>query len=456
MKKTENKETGEVSFSFTGQEIKKLKIGAIAAAVVFAASICIGGYSAYSMTSLRQENTLYRNQLKMAEEKMEALNDKTKAIEKISSQLQDMIKANNNGAGASVQNGGQGGQGGASTVPDKARDVSASDHQSSGTAQETDDGSASVATPGDLLREMRKLDSRLDSQIRTMITLREELMNQTYGMQVQLLNTNATTPDIWPVKGEISSYFGYRSSPGGGIGSTYHEGIDIAGDYGLPIEATASGTITQAGWVGGYGNLVEIKHPGGIVTRYGHNSAILVTVGQHVDQGSVIAIMGSTGNSTGPHCHYEVRVNGTAVDPLYFLPDLEAEWCKVNNCDQQEGTGNERRALVYALHNFEVLGLTGGILRVNGKIVAFTFGMPINHETFGVHVEKADTTIDGAYAMINYEFANRIPEQYIYINREEDLGIEGLRKAKLSYQPVTILEKYMACLKSHPMDMVKW
>ena len=157
----------------------------------------------------------------MAEEKMEALNDKTKAIEKISSQLQDMIKANNNGAGANVQNGGQGGQGGASTVPDKARDVSASDHQSSGTAQETDDGSASVATPGDLLREMRKLDSRLDSQIRTMITLREELMNQTYGMQVQLLNTNATTPDIWPVKGEISSYFGYRSSPGGGIGPSW-------------------------------------------------------------------------------------------------------------------------------------------------------------------------------------------------------------------------------------------
>ncbi|WP_418715573.1 M23 family metallopeptidase [Bilophila wadsworthia] len=66
--------------------------------------------------------------------------------------------------------------------------------------------------------------------------------------------------------------------------------------------------------------LVEIKHPGGLVTRYGHNSGILVTVGQHVDQGSVIAIMGSTGNSTGPHCHYEVRVNGTAVDPLYFLP----------------------------------------------------------------------------------------------------------------------------------------
>lgn len=141
-------------------------------------------------------------------------------------------------------------------------------------------------------------------------------------------------------------------------------------------------------------------------------------------------------------------------DRIQECLDLEAEWCKVNHCDQQEGTGNERRALIYALHNFEALGLTGGILHVNGKIVAFTFGMPINHETFGVHVEKADTSIEGAYAMINYEFANRIPEQYIYINREEDLGLEGLRKAKLSYQPVTILEKYMACLKEHPMNMV--
>lgn len=136
--------------------------------------------------------------------------------------------------------------------------------------------------------------------------------------------------------------------------------------------------------------------------------------------------------------------------------DLEAEWCKVNHCDQQEGTGNERRALIYALHNFEALGLMGGILHVNGNIVAFTFGMPINHDTFGVHVEKADTSIEGAYAMINYEFANRIPEQYTYINREEDLGLEGLRKAKLSYQPVTILEKYMACLKEQPLNMVRW
>ena len=126
---------------------------------------------------------------------------------------------------------------------------------------------------------------------------------------------------------------------------------------------------------------------------------------------------------------------------------LEAEWCKANDCDKQDGTGNERQAIVFALEHFEELGLSGGILYANDKIVAFTFGMPINKETFGVHVEKADATVDGAYAMINFEFANHIPETFTYINREEDLGIEGLRKAKLSYHPETILEKFVAHYK---------
>ena len=143
-------------------------------------------------------------------------------------------------------------------------------------------------------------------------------------------------------------------------------------------------------------------------------------------------------------------------DRIQECLELETEWCKANNCDQHEGTGNERRALVYALHHFEELGLTGGILHVDGRIAAFTFGMPINQDTFGVHVEKADTRIDGAYAMINFEFANPIPEQYTYINREEDLGIEGLRKAKLSYQPAIILEKYTACLYDEPIEPIKW
>lgn len=126
---------------------------------------------------------------------------------------------------------------------------------------------------------------------------------------------------------------------------------------------------------------------------------------------------------------------------------LEEEWCRANNCEEENGLGNERKSLTFALNNFEKIGLTGGILRVDGKIAAFTFGMPINKTTFGVHVEKADTQFEGAYTVINQEFARHIPEQYIYLNREEDLGIEGLRKAKLSYQPTIILEKFVATFK---------
>ena len=100
--------------------------------------------------------------------------------------------------------------------------------------------------------------------------------------------------------------------------------------------------------------------------------------------------------------------------------------------------------MVFALNNFDALGLTGGAIQVENEIVAFTYGSPINNYTFGVHVEKADTRFDGIFNMINREFVSRLPEQYRYINREEDLGIPGLRKAKLSYQPAILLEKNMA------------
>lgn len=122
--------------------------------------------------------------------------------------------------------------------------------------------------------------------------------------------------------------------------------------------------------------------------------------------------------------------------------ELEQAWCVANGCEHNEGLGQERRAVIYGLQHFSELGLSGGLLRVAGRIVAFTFGMPINHDTFGLHVEKADSSVEGAYAMINREFARRIPEQYTYINREEDLGLEGLRKAKLSYHPAIVLDKY--------------
>lgn len=128
------------------------------------------------------------------------------------------------------------------------------------------------------------------------------------------------TPSIWPASGDVTSRFGWRSSPWGGWGSDYHPGIDIANDIGTPIVAAADGDVVFAGWnSGGYGNLVQVDHGNGTVTLYGHNSANSVSVGQKVHKGDIVAYMGSTGNSTGPHVHYEVRVNGTAVNPASFL-----------------------------------------------------------------------------------------------------------------------------------------
>jgi murein DD-endopeptidase MepM/ murein hydrolase activator NlpD len=117
---------------------------------------------------------------------------------------------------------------------------------------------------------------------------------------------------IWPTSGPVTSYFGPRWG-------RMHEGIDIAAPYGAPIRAAAAGTVIYAGWMGGYGNLVVVDHGGGLATAYAHASTLAVGVGQGVAQGQLIAYVGSTGHSTGPHLHFEVRVNGTPVDPLGYL-----------------------------------------------------------------------------------------------------------------------------------------
>lgn len=147
-----------------------------------------------------------------------------------------------------------------------------------------------------------------------------------------------------------------------------------------------------------------------------------------------------------------------AVCPSYeyraLTPDLVAEclrlenlWCQANGCTEDQSLQEERCSMTAALQHIGELDIVGGVLHVEGRIVAFTYGAPINAVTFGTCVEKADTSVDGSYAMINHLFANHIPAHYIYINREEDLGLEGLRKSKLSYHPDTLLEKYTVTLK---------
>jgi murein DD-endopeptidase MepM/ murein hydrolase activator NlpD len=175
---------------------------------------------------------------------------------------------------------------------------------------------ASIGGPGrgpnlqQLVRGVEQLRQEMIIREASLTTLRDTIA----AKQAR----QAAMPTMWPGSGEITSGFGYRSSPWG-WSREFHSGIDIANSWGTPIFATADGVVIFSGWDGGYGKIVIIDHGNGIQTAYAHNSAIHVTVGQHVSKGGLIADMGSTGASTGPHVHYEVRVNGERVNPLDYM-----------------------------------------------------------------------------------------------------------------------------------------
>ena len=170
-------------------------------------------------------------------------------------------------------------------------------------------------TTADLSEALEMIEERLSTR-RSSIDLLAETMRREFPGAASYASDSAphTTPSIWPAAGYVSSPYGLRFN-----GTEFHQGIDIAADMGAPIVATADGVVTAAGWNGGYGNMVDVDHGGGIVTRYGHASALAVTVGQQVRRGEVIAYVGSTGRSTGPHVHYEVRVDGQPVNPAGYL-----------------------------------------------------------------------------------------------------------------------------------------
>ncbi|MDR2120793.1 MAG: phosphatidylglycerol lysyltransferase domain-containing protein [Tannerella sp.] len=136
-------------------------------------------------------------------------------------------------------------------------------------------------------------------------------------------------------------------------------------------------------------------------------------------------------------------------DIIPLCLNLECKWFQANSTSEGiEDLLHENRSMIFALNHFDALGLTGGAITVDGEIVAFTYGSPINHHAFGIHVEKGDIRYEGVFSIINQEFASRIPEQFIFVNREEDLGIPGLRQAKQSYHPVILLEKNAAVKKT--------
>ncbi len=147
------------------------------------------------------------------------------------------------------------------------------------------------------------------------------------GHDFGAMDFSAYAPTLWPVTGPITSSFGEREDPVLGTGEgEFHPGIDISGLQGTPIHATADGTVITAEVVNGYGRMVAIDHGHGVVTRYGHMSGFAVTAGQTVTRGAVVGYIGHSGRTTGNHVHYEVRINGTPVNPHKYLRTTLAEF----------------------------------------------------------------------------------------------------------------------------------
>ncbi len=139
-------------------------------------------------------------------------------------------------------------------------------------------------------------------------------------------SSSSSIPSTWPVLRSLRSGVGVRNNPFGGSSVEYHKGQDIAAPTGTPINVTADGVVVVAGWVNGYGNGIYVDHGNGITTRYGHLSRIDVVVGQSVKRGAHLGLVGSTGRSTGPHLHYEVRINGQPTSPMLYMPSVAPQF----------------------------------------------------------------------------------------------------------------------------------
>jgi murein DD-endopeptidase MepM/ murein hydrolase activator NlpD len=163
-----------------------------------------------------------------------------------------------------------------------------------------------------LHKELFELSREVEKEQDNMQELSEEIEEKT-----SLL---ACTPSIWPTKGWLTSGYGYRNSPFTGQ-REMHKGIDIATRFNNPVRSPADGVVTFAGRKGSLGNVVVVEHGYGYSTRFGHNSRIVVKAGDRIKRNQIIAYVGSTGRTTGPHLHYEVRIDGVAVNPFNYLLD---------------------------------------------------------------------------------------------------------------------------------------
>ena len=274
--------------------LRLLAVGAGAAVIAFAAAVVLSVYTLMTgyqhdaeTAQLREANRIQQEQILQVAKRASALEQDLDALHRSEDGLRSIVGAPPAAEDETVQEGTQAPTGGAW-------------HE---------------LTTADLDEALAMIDTRLTARRSSFNLLAEEMRKNYPGAGVFVADDGPhTTPSIWPTQGYVSSPYGLRFG-----GTEFHPGIDIAAEMGTPIVAAADGVVTAAGWNGGYGNMVDIDHGDGIVTRYGHASALAVSVGQQVRRGETIAYVGSTGRSTGPHLHYEVRVGGQPVNPAAYL-----------------------------------------------------------------------------------------------------------------------------------------
>ena len=287
--------TRTVRLSRRGLRLLAVGAGAVVG-IVAAASI----FSIYTLThsylheaeaaQLREANRIQQEQIRQIAKKASALGQEVDAIQRTEDGLRALVGAPPAETDSAVQ------EGDAAPAPTG--------------------GAPHALTTDEVSEALTMLEERTAVR-RTSIGQLAAMMQKDVSGASSFLggDTPVTTPTGWPTDGFISSGYGLRWN-----GAEFHQGIDIAAEMGTPIVATADGVVTIAGWnAGGYGNMVDIDHGSGVSTRYGHASAVVVTPGQRVRRGQIIAYVGSTGHSTGPHLHYEVRLSGQPVNPTSYL-----------------------------------------------------------------------------------------------------------------------------------------
>jgi murein DD-endopeptidase MepM/ murein hydrolase activator NlpD len=327
---TSNRKGGTQSFTLSAANLKTwVAIGCIALVVIDSAAVDYFGLLLEQGENkrLKAENALLKKQFQVVESKVNSLETSLERVKSFETKLRLITNVEDENRSTKLAIGPMPKPGQAVDEYNEAFDEKAQREPSSEFFIKADEEALFLQEPplakeeGELTRETRNdyasLSIRIDRAVKA-TELREQGILSLLGTLSERQSLLLATPSMKPVRGWFTSRFGYRLDPFSGK-PIMHAGLDIAAPPGTPVYAPADGVVSFVGYEVGYGRLVTIDHGYGVKTRYGHNSQVFVELGQKIKRWDVITAVGSTGRSSGPHLHYEVRVHDVPVDPINYI-----------------------------------------------------------------------------------------------------------------------------------------